>query len=311
VVSSILTGVPAGERQARVPPGAVGDAGPPGRCVREQLGEQCVHLLLPFGQHRQQAVRIRFGHGGLGRGRGLLQPLADPLRIGHQERLPERPRPGLTPTADVLACSKHRPIRLHQQGSAEDLGVLQVHLGADDGDDGQVVDHDRTAPIRGGDRADQLRLGRDVRRLDPDPTARGIVRDLHLRLDQGTVQGELGHQLLRLTGQGFRLLRELGRLRLREQGADPRQHLRVTRYGGALPADRRTGQWVEPGQDRQGLEEAGQEEGMVQGEVAADARAGGPSGQAQLGEGLRYAEVGQLSEPPRVDGGGSVAPVFR
>jgi hypothetical protein len=75
-------------------------------------------------------------------------------------------------------------------------------------------------------------------------------------------------------------------------------------------ADRRTGQREDPGQDRKGLEETGQGQGMVQGEVAADAGAGGPRRQAQPLERLRHTEISQLLEPTRVDRGGFVAHVF-
>jgi hypothetical protein len=90
----------------------------------------------------------------------------------------------------VLACSKHRPVRLHQQE------VLRISVCCRSSSAPTMVTTARLSitTVRQrfgrGHGADELRLGRDVRRVDPQPTARGVVRDLHVRVQQGAVEGD-------------------------------------------------------------------------------------------------------------------------
>ena len=172
-------------------------------------------LLLPL-QHRHQLAPV--GRRRLGVGRD--QALADPQRVGGQERSPEAGRPVEGPRS-CGARLGHGPSRLDQQRDEEHLHLVDVDRGADRRGHGQVLQPDHPDAVRRRHLVEQLDLLVRVRVVDQHPSAEHVDRVVDAGVQQGLVDGVPGHQVLGLGGEGLRLRSVLGGLGLGQQRADP------------------------------------------------------------------------------------------
>ena len=233
----------------------------------------------------------------------LRESIGDARHVGLEEGrpVPAGARPG--PWRGGPRRVGHRRLRLHEERREEQLDRRDIGREAGDGRQADPGRPHRPATSALGDHLEQPRLDVRIRIVDRDPGRAGpFVPGAGRRRQARRVDGVLGHEAVRLRGEGFRLGLVRRRLRLGEE----RPNLAEDRLVGRLRLEasrprRRPRRWDEDRDRRQPSEHP------VEADRVVEQRGPGHRATTQTLEppGLRgrsrRAQVHELRPPPGVE----------